>query len=118
MWGDEPGMPMLGGGGVIIHRHAQKHDWFAKRCNPSAPNTLLGSVFRHPKPTPNPLAEGSSEHKGKVNPIPLPYNLSFSMHRIPPSTRRIPLFGHCPLKPTKKKNIFIYIYGSPPPGPT
>ena len=33
---------------------------------PSAPNTLLGSVFRYPKLIPNPLGEGSSEHKGVV----------------------------------------------------
>ena len=32
---------------------------------PSAPNTLLGSVFRYPKPTTQkPLAEGRLEHKG------------------------------------------------------
>jgi len=32
-----------------------KETWLATK---SAPNTLLGSVFRYPKPTPKPLAEG------------------------------------------------------------
>ena len=36
-----------------------------REMKPYAPNILWGSLFRYPKPTPKPLAKGSSEHKGK-----------------------------------------------------
>ncbi len=39
--------------------------------HPSAPNTLLGSVFRYPKATTKPLEQKGLEHKGQILQSPL-----------------------------------------------